>query len=111
MSNSSAARAEKRELWQSRIEDWQASELNQSAYCRQHGLALPRFQYGKRRFSEPSPSRGLRLVPIKAEPGSSSLNPGGRGIIRLHAHGYMLEIEPGSDVTLLAVVLDVLGGR
>ena len=110
MDNLSNTRGQKRELWQARIKDWQASGLNQSAYCRQHGLALPQFQYWKRRLAEPAPRRGLRLVPIKMEKGFGT-SPGIRETIRLHAHGYTLDIAPGSDVTLLAAILDVLGGR
>ncbi|CAM2065773.1 hypothetical protein SCOR_10365 [Sulfidibacter corallicola] len=110
MRNLSEARAQKRELWQARIEDWQASGLNQSAYCRQQGLALPQFQYWKRRIYETEPRRGLRLVPIEMEKKSSATSES-REPIRLHAHGYILDIGSGSDVTLLAAILDVLGGR
>ncbi len=53
---------QKRAFWENHIEQWQRSDLNQSAYCRHHDLKSHRFFYWRRRILEP-PSDGS-FVPL-----------------------------------------------
>ncbi len=53
---------QKRAFWENHIEQWQRSELNQSAYCRQHHLKAHRFFYWRKRILEPSSD--VSFVPL-----------------------------------------------
>ena len=55
----------KRAFWRSHCQQWNDSGLNQSAYCREHGLKFSQFHYWKRIFSELEVDRPqLHLVSI-----------------------------------------------
>jgi len=50
---------EKRRFWKQHIEDWQAGDINQTQYCREHHLAVHRFTYWKKKFQIPETSQSL----------------------------------------------------
>ncbi len=57
---------QKRRFWKQHITDWQANNMSQSEYCRQHHLSVHRFTYWKRKF-KPSPDQSfieLKLPPV-----------------------------------------------
>lgn len=45
--------AQRRSDWETQIRQWQESTLNQSAYCRTHGLSPSQFSYWKQKFNQP----------------------------------------------------------
>lgn len=53
---------QKRAFWENHFEQWQRSELSQSAYCRRHDLKAHLFFYWRRRLLEPSSD--VSFVPL-----------------------------------------------
>lgn len=87
-------------LWQSRMEQWAASGLNQSEYCRQNNLSRDQFTYWKIKFTkECLPVELVQVAPGVAEarmPGLK-LNMG---------HSLQIEIPDGfSQATLERVLM------
>ena len=98
------------------IAQWQASELTQAAYCKEHGIKPHIFSYYKKKFSSDSEvsKHSSQLIPIKlvaddASQGSNVSSSSGSGAIRLtHANGFSLEINPHTDVASLKPLLEVV---
>ena len=51
-----------RERWEALVRSWRAGGQSQSAFCREHGLKLPTFQYWKQRLG--SMTAGFVEVPL-----------------------------------------------
>lgn len=69
-----AEREQKRRLWTQHIEDWQATDLSQVEYCRQHHLIVHRFTYWKQKlkFCPDQSFIELKLPPVPYPKTSSS---------------------------------------
>jgi hypothetical protein len=101
---------------QSHIAQWQASDLTQAAYCKEHGIKSHIFSYYKKKFSSDSAvaKHSSQLVPVKlvandASLGSNLSSPSGPGVLRLtHANGFSLEINPHTDMASLKPLLELL---
>ena len=85
---------ERKQTWQQRIADWQASGLSGAAYCKQESLVYHRFVYWRQKLSsseEPSKpvqtrSGFARVAPVPdAGAGLTVSLPGGVSITGLHA--------------------------
>ena len=59
-----AALREKRRFWKAHIEDWKASGLKQSRYCRQHDLKLHQFVYWRKKYDPASKTAPISLVRV-----------------------------------------------
>ena len=85
---------ERKQTWQQRIADWQASGLSGAAYCKQESLVYHRFVYwrqkltGREEPSKPVQTRSgfARVAPVaNAGAGLTVSLPGGVSITGLHA--------------------------
>jgi len=85
---------ERKQTWQQRITDWQASGLSGAAYCKQESLVYHRFVYWRQKLTgseEPSKSVQTRsgfarVAPVPdAGAGLTVSLPGGVSITGLHA--------------------------
>jgi hypothetical protein len=99
---------EKVHFWQQQINDWEATDLSGSAYCKQQSLIYHQFVYWRQKLSsaegypKPAPAAtGFTRVVPAPDVGSGESDgltvslPGGVSITGLHA----------SNIELLAVVL------
>jgi len=101
---------------QGHIAQWQASDLSQAAYCKEHGIKPHIFSYYKRKFSSDSEvaKQSSQLIPVKlvADDASLGLNlssSSGSGVLRLtHANGFSLEINSHTDMASLKPLLELL---
>lgn len=103
--------------WQSHIEDWSASDLSQSEYCRRHNLNYNRFQKWKHRLKNYPRGRSVKLVEVKRDfifdgpggPGASTDTFVGRGGLGEGAD-FSLGFPSGVGGTRLAGVGRVRSG-
>ena len=101
---------------QGHIAQWQASNLSQTGYCKEHGIKPHIFSYYKKKFSSDSAvaKHSNQLIPVKlvaddASPGSNLLPSSGSGVLRLtHANGFSLEINSHADMASLKPLLELL---
>jgi hypothetical protein len=101
---------------QGHITQWQASDLTQAAYCKEHGIKPHIFSYYKKKFCSASQIANLsgQLIPVKlvaddASQGSNISSSSGSGAIRLtHANGFSLDINPYADMAFLKPLLELL---
>jgi hypothetical protein len=101
---------------QGHIAQWQASNLTQASYCKEHGIKPHIFSYYKKKFSSDSAvaKHSSQLVPVKlvandASPDSNLSSSSGSGVIRLiHANGFSLEINSHADMASLKPLLELL---
>jgi hypothetical protein len=101
---------------QGHIAQWQASDLTQAAYCKEHGIKPHIFSYYKKKFSSDSEiaKQSSQLIPVKlvadeASPDSNLSSSSGSGVLRLtHANGFSLEINSYTDMASLKPLLELL---
>jgi hypothetical protein len=101
---------------QGHIAQWQASDLSQAAYCKEHGIKPHIFSYYKRKFSSDSEvaKQSSQLIPVKfvaddASLGSNISSSSGGNALRLtHANGFSLEINSHTDMASLKPLLELL---
>jgi hypothetical protein len=100
------------------IAQWQASDLTQAAYCKEHGIKPHIFSYYKKKFRSASHAANPsgQLIPVKlvdndeAALGSNVSSSFGSNSIRLtHANGFSLEINLHADMAPLKPLLELLG--
>lgn len=96
---------QKRVFWVNHIEQWQRSELSQSAYCRHHDLKVHRFFYWRRRIQE-TPS-DVSFVPL-ALPVNRTHHCRAADVRICTPNGFIIEIGncdgPGALQQLVAMV-------
>ena len=86
---------------QGHIAKWQASDLTQSAYCKEYGIKPHIFSYYKKKFCPNSAvtKHASQLVPVKLVANDASLGSNfppsfGSGVLKLtHTNGFSLEIN------------------
>jgi hypothetical protein len=102
---------------QDHISQWQASDLTQAAYCKEHGIKPHILSYYKKKFCSASQVANLscQLIPVKlvaddeATLGSNESSSFGSNSIRLtHANGFSLDINPYADMAFLKPLLELL---
>ena len=101
---------------QGHITQWQASDLTQAAYCKEHGIKPHLFSYYKKKFSSDSAlaKHSSQLITVKlvaddTSHGSNLSSFSGSGVIRLnHANGFNLEINSHTDMAFLKPLLELL---
>lgn len=85
---------EKRRFWKQHIEDWQASDLSQVEYCRQHRLIVHRFTYWKQKFtSNPAQS----LIELKIPAVQYSQIPSSTTSLRLAVNRFQVAVDRDFD--------------
>ncbi len=98
------------------IAQWQASDLTQTAYCKEHGIKPHIFSYYKKKFCSASQvaNPSGQLVPVKLVADDAPLvstlsSSSGLGVIRLtHANGFNLDINLHADMASLKPLLELL---
>jgi len=98
------------------IAQWQASDLTQTAYCKEHGIKPHIFSYYKKKFCSASQvaNPSGQLVPVKLVADDAPLvstlsSSSGLGVIRLtHANGFSLDINLHADMASLKPLLELL---
>ena len=101
---------------QGHIAQWQASDLNQSAYCKEYGIKPHIFSYYKKKFCPNSvvTKHASQLVPVKLVADDAPLvsnlsSSAGLSVIRLiHANGFSLDINLHADMASLKPLLELL---
>ena len=85
---------EKRRLWKQHIEDWQATDLSQVEYCRQHHLIAHRFTYWKQKFKVGSDQSfiELKLPPIPYPQTSLPAS-----LLRVNVNRFQVAVERDFD--------------
>ncbi|HQN18618.1 MAG TPA: hypothetical protein PKV86_05755 [Syntrophobacteraceae bacterium] len=99
------ALAEKRRLWQGRLDDWKASGLTQVEYCRRNNLDPRKFLYWKNRFL-PKP-KAATFVELSA-PLIAQCRPASSPLYLVIDARYRIEITPGFDADTLGRLIGVL---
>jgi hypothetical protein len=106
----SSKRALNRARWQDRVNEWQASELSQKAYCEQHHLGLASFRrwcgiFRAEQSSMPegNDATGVTFLPVSLQ---SSKTPS--LTIRLN-EDVRIDVAPGFDPVTLRQVIQALG--
>ena len=96
---------QKRAFWVTHVEQWQSSELSQSAYCRHNDLKAHLFFYWRRRILELSPD--VSFVPL-ALPVNRVDNHRASDVRIVTPNGFTIEIGncdgPGALRQLIAIV-------
>ncbi|BBN97854.1 IS66 family insertion sequence element accessory protein TnpA [Sporolactobacillus terrae] len=98
-------RAELQELWQERINDFEASHLNGIQWCANHNISLSQFRYWRRKLclTAPQASRSKdRWVSVDLTD-SARQNP-----LLIQLGTMKIEVHPGFNPDLLADVVRVL---
>ncbi|MBV9955220.1 MAG: hypothetical protein JOZ70_08210 [Pseudolabrys sp.] len=95
-------------FWQRHLENFQASGLKRSAYCREHGLKLHQLAYHLNRAGK-MPAAEAAFARVAVAPAV----PVARfGAARLCVGGDVtLEFDSGSDPAWIAQVVTAVGGR
>jgi hypothetical protein len=110
MTQEEKARSEKQQYWEDQIQKWQASGLNQRAYCRLYQIDRQRFTYWKKRLSTGRSTSSLVEVSLNRLPleENLSLSP-----LRLLIGGgrYRIEVESGFDPATLHHLIYILEGQ
>ena len=98
---------EKDSVMKRHLEQWKASGSTQTAYCRQHRIAIHNFSYYKKKLGYGivhSDRGGNQLIPIEVLP-----EPCRRESIRIsHDNGFSLEIYPTANLAEIKPVLELL---
>lgn len=104
--------AEKRQFWKSHIEDWRASGISQTEYCRRNELKFHRFVYWRKKY-EPAPApRKASLVEIELSGEFHSMLPVKASRVHLIIDNrHSVEIERDFDPVALEQLLQVLDRR
>jgi hypothetical protein len=98
--------AEKRRLWQGRLDEWKDSGLTQAGYCRLHNLDARNFQYWKKRIlSKSRAAAALVEIPVGALSGRL---PAGPTLCLVIDGRNRIEITPGFDADTLDRLIRVL---
>ena len=79
---------QRRQFWQTHIDQWQTSGLTQRAYCIQHDLIIHRF-YDWRRRIKSAKNNSVSFLPVSLAEGASFNHPS----VSIHTpNGYTIEI-------------------
>jgi len=65
MTKRQIAVAAKKQFWKEHVQSWHKSNIDQTEYCRRHGLKRHTFWYWKEKFSKVSSGVSLVPVPLK----------------------------------------------
>jgi hypothetical protein len=96
---------QKRRHWQTHIERWQRSGLNQIAYCKQNNLKVHQFTYWKKRIQHKD--RDIAFVPLRfAQNLPAVVNPS--RIQLTTPNGYKLELCGAFDQTIVRQLLNTV---
>jgi len=95
----------KRRFWKQHIEDWQATDLSQVEYCRQHHLIAHRFTYWKQKikFGPDQSFIELKLPPVKYPQTSSPTSP-----LRVAVNRFQVAVDQDFDPITLRQLLYTL---
>lgn len=88
----------RRKSWAKHVQNWQASQLTQAAYCQQHDLKLRALAYWIRRHKQDvSP---VTLVPLAVQESCVS-----EELLLKHTSGWQLALPAGVEAAWLAELL------
>ena len=105
----SADREAKRRFWEAHLNQWESSEVSQSAYCRQNHLSLHGFIYWKKKRASPKSTISLVEWPVP-RPEAISLASLAPALCVVIGARYRIEIFSGFDPAMLDSVVRVLRG-
>ena len=103
---SNLSRCAKRRFWEKVIEEWPATGLSQTEYCRQKRIRIKSFQYWKRNLGRGSCVPVLVELPVKPAP-ASMLRSSPQFCVVVDQL-FRVEIERGFDPEDLERVIRVL---
>jgi len=100
--------AEKRRLWQQRLNDWKNSGLTQAEYCRRNSLDPRNFLYWKNRSLQKPNTTTLVELPAELIAQSRPVN---LPLCLVINGRYRIEVAPGFDAATLERLVRVLDPR
>jgi transposase-like protein len=103
MSESTTTAVLSEQEWRRHFEAWKESGLNQSAYCREHGVGLHRFRYWRSKLEGRERRTGMVKVPV---PLSSPA-----GCLEIVTGRYTIRIPEGFDEPTLERLLGIVEKR
>jgi hypothetical protein len=107
--NRAVGYAEKRRLWQIRLDEWKKSGLTQVEYCRRNNLRVNGLLYWKKRLLAKGCVAALVEVPTEIVSRSASVQ---KSPLCLLIDGrFRVEIAPGFDADTLERLIGVLDRR
>ena len=99
--------------WQKRVQEWEASELTQAAFCKEHNLSFDSFKKWRQRLSaRATSSKRLRLVPIAAAVDQKAVNASVEQpkALTVHVGALRLDVPQGFDADHLTELVRTLQG-
>jgi hypothetical protein len=97
------------------VSKWRSSNLTQAAYCKKHDIKPHVFGYYKKKFGLVADPKNcsVTLVPVNLLTTDDANEPDSRfaaNVIKLtHVNGFSLEIHPGTELTYLKTLLELVG--
>lgn len=104
---------EKGVFWQQRIQEWEASELTQVAFCKEQNLSFENFKKWRQRLSaRTTSSKRLRLVPIAAAVDQKAVNASVEQpkALTVHVGALRLDVPRDFDSDHLTMLVRTLQG-
>jgi hypothetical protein len=103
---SNLSRSAKRGFWEKVIEEWSATGLSQTEYCRQKRIRIKSFQYWKRNLRRSVCAPALVELPLKLTP--TAMLRSSPELCVVVDQLFRIEIERGFDPEDLERVIRVL---
>lgn len=102
-------RAERRAMWQERVEAYNASGQSVAAWCREQEISEHQMHYWLKRLrqSESANEVSTQWLTLGIAHRAESA-PSGHGSVLIHMDRCTIEVRPGVDLNLLADVTRVL---
>jgi hypothetical protein len=98
---------QKRQFWAAHIEQWQRSDLSQSAYCRRHDLDRHRFFYWRRRIVKPKEM--ISFLPVALPVNEKALTVATS--VRIHTpNGFAIELASQQSIDDLELIVAMVAG-
>jgi hypothetical protein len=95
---SNETRNQKRKYWQHHINAWQQSGLNQTAYCRKHGIKQYQMSYWKNRLFKSE--QNVSFVPLQVA--TNLPVPVNQATLKLHTpNGFCIDVLGNFDPHVL----------
>ena len=109
MSESNKENIDKKELWFSRIKDWQKSNLSQAAYCKHNAFNLSTFYYWHVLFRKSQRPSLSSFVAVKPIPVTKNIIP---DVIQVKLpNGVAIQIPLSAEINVITKLLHALGEK
>lgn len=103
-------REQRREQWRKRVAAFRASGQSQSAWCAAQGIKLHQLRYWLLRLAPAGPAKPApqQWLPIAMHAEHDQEEPSSRPVLTVRIGSAVVEVQPGFDAALFAVVVRTL---